>query len=74
MYLNQHLHIVFYVWNTEPRFHCHETEIMVTSNQYFHDLIFYNCQIRKMRLIIKKDKALSMSVVDTFCDIKKKSF
>lgn len=51
-----------------------ETEIMVTSNQYFHDLIFYNCQIRKMRLIIKKDKALSMSVVDTFCDIKKKSF
>lgn len=53
-------------------FHGHATETLVTLNQYFHDLIFNNCQIRFMKkweLSLKTNKNLSVSIIDTFCDI-----
>lgn len=53
-------------------FHGHATETLVTLNQYFHDLIFHNCQIRFMKkweLSLKTNENLSVSIVDTFCDI-----
>lgn len=49
-------------------FHGYATETLVTLNQHFHD----HCQIRFMKkweLSLKTNKDLSVSTVDTFCDI-----